>query len=422
MSALPNFKTELPALQSIAANDGSMSAHAGQASQATAALKTPRKQVQIVPVLDPAIGVAAIRDRYQKDACKGNARAAKLLQLLAFRYLAKEDGTPRLETYRYGNHWWERTHADWAQELGGISVDQVRTDINKLVTLGHVVARPLKVFNKGKNAGKTVLHMRLVIAGGAASLNGWPDYSQIGIVLGWDFSHPLENGIFPIHKDLKEETLKEEEKPNTNPVAEKQATGDAHALMLSGKGVNVKSKTPSQPPTPGSASPPSQPAPDQFDEQYLKIVPVPTMPPVPGGKRPAKSVRAWFDGMARNYPSAGSDLGRENCRRLVNLGNKVYAAVQDRDGFIDFFTTPDRWLDFRYNRAIVFNGAHKGKLGDMPNIKDLEAHLPAAIEFYVAKTAPKPVHAPHPVYAAPALNRLRKYFLWKSPESSFQTL
>ncbi len=182
-------------------------------SHSTAALKTPRKALQVVAVLSAEIGVAAIRDRYQKDVCHGNARAAKLLQQLLFRYQPKADGSPRLKTYRYDNHWWEKSYADWAEELD-LTEDQVRTDFKNLKKWGLAEARPLRVYD-GVNKGKTVIHSRVFIADGAASLSGWPDYSQTRIILEWEKSHPYgmgkvplhTDGKFPIHK-TKEETKK----------------------------------------------------------------------------------------------------------------------------------------------------------------------------------------------------------------------
>ncbi|CAN7475837.1 hypothetical protein [Caballeronia sp. LjRoot31] len=274
MSALPNFKTELQALQSIAANDGSMSAHAGQASQATAVLKTPRKQIQIVPVLDPAIGVAAIRDRYQKDECDKDATFARWLAQLVFRYQAKPDGTPRLKSFRDGHHWWQHTLQDWADECD-CTVKQVRGYLARAEAKGLIEKHQWRAFD-GKYRGKTVMHVRLLCAGSAAALNGWPDFRQIRMIRECPNVTCLSSALKGTYKDSKEEALKEEGKPpgdKSNPESKSKPvdaslttthaspeTASGKSCVLSQKPNQDKSKTESNP-SPGSATPPLNPAP-----------------------------------------------------------------------------------------------------------------------------------------------------------------
>jgi hypothetical protein len=199
-------------------------ANAECSSTTTARLVTPRKPLQVVPTLDPAIGVAAIRDHLQKEVCHGNARAAKLLQRLIFRYLPEENGKARLRTYRYNSFWWEKSHEDWAEETG-TTVKQVRTDFAKLKEWGLAEARPMKVY-EGKNAGKTVTHSRVFAADGAASLSGWPDYSQMRIILGCPNGHPIASpkwashsiaqmGIHKAKGVVQKEKIKQESKANS---------------------------------------------------------------------------------------------------------------------------------------------------------------------------------------------------------------
>jgi hypothetical protein len=233
-----NSPAELAAINCI---PGALCSSATTTSNAISRFRSTRKSCHVVSILDPKIGVAAIRDHYQKGVCRKDAGYARWLSQQVFRYLPESDGTPRLKTYRKDSYWWEHSLEDWADECI-CTVKQVRGYLARAVKDGLIEKNQWRSF-RGKYQGKTVLHTRLLCAHGAASLNGWPDYSQIGMIPECPFVTCYSNAPEGNCKDLKKEALKQEQNLNIKNANEQPFAKDTSGNLTPDSGTTNQPKT-----------------------------------------------------------------------------------------------------------------------------------------------------------------------------------
>ena len=156
------------------------------AAQLNCALDKPDNCAKKTKAPPPPIiqQVAVLPDSHWRkhylDVCHGDHAAAELLGKIVFRYQPTSKGTARLENIRYTSdgkraYWWGHRVEALASECG-LKYEQTRYALRKLTGWGLIETRSAKTPVK-------MLQVRLLVAEGAASLNGWPDFglSQIAI-------------------------------------------------------------------------------------------------------------------------------------------------------------------------------------------------------------------------------------------------
>ncbi|WP_109481508.1 hypothetical protein [Paraburkholderia sp. C35] len=128
--------------------------------------------------------------------CRVPYNVAKVFSHLVMRNQRNKSGDnpARLEVQREGGRWgnrafwWLTTYEEIASACA-LSVDQTRTALQILERLNQVEMHRGRHPVNGqviKYRAKTVLHIRLILAGRSNGLDGWPSSSQMRIILGWD--------------------------------------------------------------------------------------------------------------------------------------------------------------------------------------------------------------------------------------------
>lgn len=155
------------------------------AVQAIAQIDNPQTCIKKAKAPPPPImkSVCVLPDSHWRkhylSVCHGDHAAAELLGEIAFRYQPNKS-KPHLKNIRNGRDgkpafWWGHKLEDLANERG-LKYEQVRYALRKLSAWGLIETRSAKTPVK-------MLQIRLLIAEGAASLNGWPAFGipQIAI-------------------------------------------------------------------------------------------------------------------------------------------------------------------------------------------------------------------------------------------------
>jgi hypothetical protein len=269
------------------------------------------------------------------DVCRGDHAAAEILGKIAFRCQPKSEGTPRLENIRNTGegqraYWWGHKVEALASECG-LKYEQTRYALRKLTAWGLIETRSAKTPVK-------MLQIRLLIAEGAASLNGWPDFGLSQIAICED--------------------------------SQKAICGNSQMKSFKGVGSNVEEVSTDS----VAASLATKPSP------VFSSVPTGKDKPIPdsllkNGKRPLTLARVWESTQKAFHRTHAVPLTRAECKVLRDARNRLYAAGVSPDVLVGFVI--EHWFDMLFS-------VHGGS-GLKFTPQTLSTHLSTALAFFHEK-------------------------------------